>query len=318
MPPLPFGNRPAAIERLREEADIPALIRALGHGDPGVQAQAAEALGSLGAAAAPPLAAALASRNRDVRIGAIEALGAIGTPDGVDALITACDDRTGEIRWAATIALGSAGDVRAVPVLVRLLADRNRYVRHGAAGALDQLGWEAASPDEWGRYLTATMNWPALERMGRDAIPALEHALIDPDPDVRRDIVDAIARIGDPRGIPAVTRALRDPAEPVRWAAVKAAPACGIAPLHVPRWYAQRPKERKNPIIAGVLNFLLPGMGYFYLGLWWGILIFQLDVSATLWLFAYEGTDVAYGLLFPVYVLLAVHAWQYARGMPDA
>ena len=65
------------------------------------------------------------------------------------------------------------------------------------------------------------------------------------------------------------------------------------------------------------MNFLLPGLGYGYIGKWWGIMIFQIDVTATVWLFKYEGQANTYGLLFPLYILLAIHAWYLAAKMPD-
>ena len=49
------------------------------------------------------------------------------------------------------------------------------------------------------------------------------------------------------------------------------------------------PRLRKNPLIAGFLNFMLPGLGYGYLGKWWGIMIFQVDITLTVWLFKYQG-----------------------------
>jgi HEAT repeat protein len=319
MPKLPFlSPAPPDIGAMAARPDVAGLVKALGYPDPDIQWQAADALGALGPAATEALAAAIGSRNRDIRIGAIEALAARKNTGALPLLIDTLSDRGSEIRWAAALALGSAGDARAIPPLVGVLRDPDKYVRLGAAHALQSLGWVPGGPEEWGLYLLGMTNWPALERMGRTAIPALEHALTDRDASVRAEAVEVIGRIGDPRGIRALTLALRDECEEVRWAAVRAAPACGISPLHVPRWIQKRPRVRKNPVIAGILNFLLPGMGYFYLGMWWGIVIFQLDVSATLWLFASMGTDIAYDILFPLYVLLAVHAWYLSKRMPDA
>ena len=65
------------------------------------------------------------------------------------------------------------------------------------------------------------------------------------------------------------------------------------------------------------MNFLLPGLGYGYIGKWWGIMIFQIDVTATVWLYKYEGQGNSYGVLFPIYILLALHAWYLAKKMPD-
>ena len=88
------------------------------------------------------------------------------------------------------------------------------------------------------------------------------------------------------------------------------------SPVHPPgisRW----PRTAKNPVIAAVMNFLLPGLGYGYIGKWWGIMIFQIDVTATVWLYKDQGQGNSYGVLFPIYILLALHAWYLAKKMPD-
>ena len=80
---------------------------------------------------------------------------------------------------------------------------------------------------------------------------------------------------------------------------------------------SRRPRTRKNPFVAGFLNFMLPGLGYGYLGKWWGIMIFQIDITVTVWLFRYQGEGNTYTLLFPVYFLLALHAWYITKKMPE-
>jgi hypothetical protein len=48
-----------------------------------------------------------------------------------------------------------------------------------------------------------------------------------------------------------------------------------------------------------------------------GILVFQVDITVTLWLFATMGDQPTYGLLLPLYVILAAHAWYLAGRMPE-
>jgi hypothetical protein len=62
---------------------------------------------------------------------------------------------------------------------------------------------------------------------------------------------------------------------------------------------------------------MLPGLGYGYLGKWWGIMIFQIDVTLTIWIFKIWGKTNTYSILFPVYLLLAIHAWYMAKMMPE-
>ena len=87
--------------------------------------------------------------------------------------------------------------------------------------------------------------------------------------------------------------------------------------MHLPRGLSLRPRVRKNPSVAAFLNFVLPGMGYCYLGRWWGVLVFQVDVTATLWLYAFVGNQDTYGLLLPIYVILAIHGYYLAKKMPE-
>jgi hypothetical protein len=66
-----------------------------------------------------------------------------------------------------------------------------------------------------------------------------------------------------------------------------------------------------------ILNFFFIGLGYSYLGMWWGFLLFQINVTAILIM----------GLRFPVYIpylvsyavstVAVVHTWFYLRRLPD-
>ena len=57
-------------------------------------------------------------------------------------------------------------------------------------------------------------------------------------------------------------------------------------------------------------------MGYGYLGKWWGLLIFQIDITATVWLFNYQGETNNYQVLFPIYLVLGIHAYYLGIKMP--
>jgi len=116
---------------------------------------------------------------------------------------------------------------------------------------------------------------------------------------------------------PALSRLLADPSDDVRWEALLASTRCGYPLLSIPRIMTLRPGKRKNPYIAALLNFCIPGMGYNYLGKWWGIVVFQTDVYITLWFLAQTGEWFSYTFLLPIYVALAVHAYYLAVKMPD-
>ena len=306
------------IPALKEKRDYEGLTRALRHRDLKIQWKAAQALGELGKESVEYLTRALGNTwNREARLGMIEALGMIGDPRAIDPLIGQMGDRSNEIRWEAALALGEVGDPSTIPVLRKALEDDDKYVRYGAALSLQKLSWMPENESEKASLLVGMQEWEKIEGMGPDAVDAIKNALRDPDKNIRLQAVKTMGLLRKKEAIPFLYRAISDPDEEVRWEAVQAAPSCGLPMRYLPRALARRPRSRKNPFIAGFLNFMLPGMGYMYIGLWWGILIFQVDVYATLWTFTTTGELTSLEILFPIYLLLALHAWCMAKKMPD-
>jgi len=314
--PVFLKKRPD-IETLRQQKNIPALIKALRYDDFDVQTSAAQALGTLGTEGIDELILALKTKDRDVRLGIIEALSVIRDPRAVPSLIHLLSDTSSEVRWEAAIALGEINDPAATASLVQTLSDPDKYVRYGAASALQKSGWKPATDEERAFHLTGLQEWQAVREIGEPAIPALSHVLHDRDSGVRMQAIEILGSIGNGKAVPVLMRSLADENAEVRWKAVLASPKCGVSMIHLPRGLSRRPRTRKNPLIAGFLNFMLPGLGYGYLGKWWGVMIFQIDITATVWLFRYEGETGTYGLLLPIYLILALHAWYIAQKMPE-
>jgi len=312
-----FLTKKPDIEALRQQKNIPALIKALQYDDFEVQTRAAEALGSLGAEGIDELLLALKTKDKDVRLGIIEALSVIRDPRAVPSLIHLLSDASSEVRWEAAIALGEINDPGSGPSLQQALRDNDKYVRYGAASALRKMGWEPASGEERAFLSVGLQEWQAVQEIGEPAIPALSHVLNDKDSDVRMQAIEILGNIGNEKAVPVLIRSLADEHAGVRWKAVLASPKCGASMIHLPRGLSRRPRTRKNPLIAGFLNFMLPGLGYGYLGKWWGVMIFQIDITATVWLFRYEGETNTYALLLPIYLIMALHAWYIAMKMPD-
>jgi hypothetical protein len=46
-------------------------------------------------------------------------------------------------------------------------------------------------------------------------------------------------------------------------------------------------------------------------------MIFQIDITLTVWLFKEQGESNTYSLLFPLYLVLAMHAWYLAKTLPE-
>ena len=305
------------VERLARGEDLQGLIQALKYQDPDIQWQAAHAIAEIGHERFDELLPALHSRNKYIRIGIIGALSEMRDPRALPGLISCLEDRYDEVRWGASLALGEIGDLSAIPPLVVALRDENKYVRNGAAKALEKVQWSPTQPEDQAYYYLSSLDWSALGSIGEEAVPALQLALTDRDPGVRKQAVATLGALQTTKRVPALMHALADQDEEVRWEAVRTAPTTGIAMRYLPRGLANRPQTRKNPYIAAFLNFILPGFGYFYLGIWWGILVFQIDVTLTVWLYAYQGGSLSSLFLLPVYAILAFHAWYIAVNMPD-
>ena len=315
--PSIFPEKKPDITALAAKKDIAGLIKALQFNDVAVQSQAAQELGSLGTPAMDALIRALKKNDKHIRMGIIGALTEIRNPQAIAALTETLKDTSSEVRWETAIALGEIGDERATGPLVHALRDHDKYVRYGAAFALAKLGWKPADDTEKAFYFAGMQEWKAVKMMGKSAIPALSHILNDRDSNVRQNVIGILGEIGDPDATPALIRSLGDENTEVRWKAVLSSPRCRIKMMHLPRGLSRRPKVTKNPLIAGLLNFLLPGLGYGYLGIWYGVMIFQIDITATVWLFKYGGETNTYSILFPIYLMLALHAYYITKKMPE-
>ncbi len=302
---------------MERRRNIPGLVRALGHRSPEIQMAAAEALGRIGTSATGPLVSALSTRSRTRRLGIISALAEIRDPAAIEALRRMTLDSSNEIRWQACIALGEVAVIDSVPALAATLRDHDKYVRYASALSLMKSGHRPVTQEEWTWYWAAVQDYKMLAAAGPAAIPAAVNLLSDADAVVRKNAVRTLGAIGSRDAEPDLIRALGDEDRQVRWEAVLASQKCGIPPMLLPRGLCRRPRVKKSPLIAGFLNFLLPGLGYGYLGKWWGFMIFQIDITVTVWLFTFSGETATYSILLPFYLLLAVHAWYITKTMPE-
>lgn len=313
---LIYGDQ-SRLEACREQRDSRGLVRLLRSGDPAISESARDALAGMGEDALDLLLVSLRSQDTPLRLGIIGVLARVRSPRAVDPLLGLLTDPVSEIRWQTAIALGEIGDSRAVLPLCHSLQDPDKYVRYGAAVALTKIGWSPSNGAEKARYFSAVQEWTAVRNLKETAVPELEVIFADRDPLIRQKILRVLGEIGSGDAGPLIVRAMSDTDREVRWQAVLASRKCGVPLLQLPQALARRPRTRKNPVIAGFLNFMLPGLGYGYLGKWWGIMIFQIDITATVWLFKAEGQENTFLILLPLYLILAVHAWYLADRMPD-
>ncbi|MDP3563588.1 MAG: HEAT repeat domain-containing protein, partial [Methanoregula sp.] len=309
----------SAIDRLRLSRDVPALIRLLGHKDPTIQWHAAEALGTMGSTAVLPLLEALHSPLGKVRLGAIEALSMIKDHRAVEHLIRILHhDAVSEVRWAATLALGDIGSLEAIPELVRLLRDDNRYIRYGAAASLVKLDWQPDEEADRIYQLIAFQDWDAVRKYGSAATRPLMDIFRDNDPATRSAIISLMGELGDTHSRTACPTALRDRDPAVRWKAVLASMNCGVASNRLPLMLAGRERTGPNPVAAAILNFLFLGIGYNYLGKWWGFPVFMAYMSIIVLAQLAIGPFLPYLIAYPVTAVLAVQTYYHAQRMHDS
>ncbi len=112
---------------------VAAMIGALGDADALVVVQAAWFLAERRSRPAVAALMATATEHDDVRAreGAVAALGAIGDPSGLPAVLAALDDKP-TVRRRATVALAGFDDPRVDEALLRSAQDRDWQVRQAA------------------------------------------------------------------------------------------------------------------------------------------------------------------------------------------
>jgi len=312
------------IDALRSRGAIRQLAGLLGNRHHDVQWRAAEALEATGPAATALLVHCLNDRHVPVRLGALEALAAIRDPACTGAVIDTLEsDPNTEVRWAAAITLGQLMDQRGVLPLTKNLNHPDKYVRFGVAGALKTLGWDPGSPESAAALSFALQDWTAVRGLGRPAVPLLVRALSDRDRDVRDHAIEILGEMRAPEIREACDRALGDADAKVRWKAVLASKKCGVPTIDLPFFVSRRPHSKPNPYAAAILNFFFVGLGYNYLGKWWGflifmsymtiMLIFSLEVSLSLPFFNMYPNLYSY----PVTALFAYQTYRMAEKMPD-
>jgi HEAT repeat protein len=314
-----FGSAVPDIGQLKAAGDIPSLINHLNNTDPRVQWLAAEALGGCGEGAVIPLLNVLHSPFVPVRLGAIEALGVIRDLRALSPLTAVLGhDRSLEVRWAAVLALGELGCLDAVPFLVPLLRDPNRYLRYGAASALGKLGWKPGDEADTAYLLIARQDWEPVRHLGTAALPPLWDLLRGTDPESRGMIVSVIGQLGDPQAQGACQKALKDRDPGVRWKAVLASMDCGLASHDLPLMVAGRERTGPDPAAAALLNFLFLGIGYNYIGKWWGFPVFMTYMSVLVLAQLAMGPFLPYLIAYPLTAVLGIHTYYLVERMSDS
>lgn len=166
--------------------------------------------------------------------------------------------------------------------------------------------------------MIAIEDWDSVQDYGAAATLPLMEIFRNKDPSTRSAIVSILGEIGDTHSKTACPTALRDRDPSVRWKAVLASMNCGVASNQLPLMLAGRERTGPNPLAAALLNFLFLGIGYNYLGRWWGFPVFMAYMSVIVLAQLAIGPFVPYLIAYPFTAMVAVHTYYLARRMPDS
>jgi HEAT repeat protein len=183
--------RQAALEGLgamKIPVDVAAICGLLRDPDLTVQAKAIETIAQLNdPRAVRHLLDVLQDDSEYVRRAAVEVLNQVGNTDAIKDLLGALRDRDWWVRVRAADALGSIGGPKVVEAVLALVKDKDEFIRRCAI-----------------EILNTTRTQGGEER----TLNSLVGALDDEDWWVRERAIDALARIGDRRAVPALLQVM--------------------------------------------------------------------------------------------------------------
>ncbi|MEK6778475.1 MAG: HEAT repeat domain-containing protein [Candidatus Deferrimicrobiota bacterium] len=225
---------------------------------PSVRDAAIESLPKFGEGAIAALTSLLSYGNVDVRVGAIRALGAMGTKEALLYLRKILSDPSPLVRYYACLTLGETGDPSILEDVASYLDDKDPNVREAATEAFARMP-DAGRPILFrllrdGNPLQKISAATSIRKCKyRAAMPILLEVLRDPSPDVRVSAVAALMVIADPASVEGLVNGLRDPE--IRWICIMALRQFGDANL--------RPLLRRSndPELDYWKQYVLEGMG---------------------------------------------------------
>ncbi len=252
-----------ALGRLRRAEFIATLLPVLADPHPFVRAAAVNALGLLRGPVSPRFAELLDPKKEpdaSVRQAAATNLAFLGDPTAGAALILALKDAQPGVRYAAARSLGALRVAQAVPALAEALKDPDSGLRRTAAGALGQLPSSASVP-VLQSALAAEKDQEVRAELVRSlgltgdpgAADTLDAGLKDPDPGMRLQAAQALARLGRSDGMPAVLEILKSPQTDLRRRAASVLAVIGDDKQALPALKAALESE-SDPAARGALQ----------------------------------------------------------------
>jgi len=213
------------------EQVIDGLTRLLG--SPSVRSEVIETLVRHGDEVTGPLCSQLEVDDIEIRRAAITALGRIGDPNSVPALMSLLHDP--ELCVETAEALARIGDRRAYEPLMALLTHDRAAVRQAAIGALNSLGHPQMANDitRLLRSDNPRLRESAARIAGYFGYPECAALLIeranDSDENVRRSAIESLSNIDEPSVVPLLNTALQDKSPRIRAAAAQSLGRLGLS-----------------------------------------------------------------------------------------
>ncbi len=207
-----------ALGRIRDVRALPVLMQCLRpENDANIRRAAAEALGQIGhPLAVPALITVLADDNWFVRWAGAYALGQIGESSVVNDLMTLLRDSHEKVRWAAAEALGKIGNPQAAPALIQALKDANWDVCKAASRSLELISRAETIPrlilamqQRRNNYVRRAAASALSHIQEEDAIPYLVHALQSHSHYIRKVAAHNLIRLKSANVIPQVLPLVR-------------------------------------------------------------------------------------------------------------
>jgi hypothetical protein len=156
-------------------------------------------------------------------------------------------------------------------------------------------------------------DWEAVKKLGASATSPLIDMLKVQHPAMRARIVEILGSIGGAVAERTCERILRDPDENVRWSGVLSSRNCGVPSSRLPRELAQRQRTGPSVFAATILNFFFLGIGYDYLGKWWGFLLLEIYMLLFLISQLLVGLVTTLIMMVPVMSVFAVQTYFMAK-----
>jgi len=213
-------------ETAGQDSHMEELVKHLASPSADERKEAREGLLTLGAAAVPSLIEATESSNASLRWEAVNLLGMIADPRGIDAVLSvAMTDSDVHARWRANWAITRLDDGTVVPRLISGLDNEDPTVAWNAAVTLSMFGQVEAVPMlHQGLESKGWSQWEAVNALGRvwddETTSKLILVLQEGGEGVRKEAALSLGRIGGEIALHALLAALQsDPSFEIRWRA---------------------------------------------------------------------------------------------------